>query len=83
MPKLGTEASFGVNTSYTTTSRSWAAATASAGPTRTCPLFVDLYLAGRLKLDELVTKTYPLEDFQTRASTTCTTGELARGVLTF
>ena len=48
----------------TTTRRSWAAATAPAVRTTTSRCFVDLYLAGRLKLDELVTKTYPIDDIQ-------------------
>ena len=48
----------------TTTRRSWAAATAPARPHKDIPLFVDLYLAGRLKLDELVTRTYDLADIQ-------------------
>ena len=33
-------------------------------PHKDIPLIVDLYLAGRLKLDELVTKTYDLDDIQ-------------------
>jgi S-(hydroxymethyl)glutathione dehydrogenase/alcohol dehydrogenase len=45
-------------------------------------LFIQLYLDGRLKLDELVTQTYPLEDFQTVVDD-MHEGKLARGVLTF
>jgi S-(hydroxymethyl)glutathione dehydrogenase/alcohol dehydrogenase len=41
---------------------------------------VDLYKAGRLKLDELVTATYPIEGFQS-ALDELHEGKLARGVL--
>jgi S-(hydroxymethyl)glutathione dehydrogenase/alcohol dehydrogenase len=34
----------------------------SARPQHDFPLLADLYLAGRLKLDELVTRTYKLEE---------------------
>jgi S-(hydroxymethyl)glutathione dehydrogenase/alcohol dehydrogenase len=54
----------------------------SARPHHDIPLLVELYLAGRLKLDELVTRTYPLEDIQ-RTLDDMGSGELARGVLTF
>ena len=40
------------------------------------------YRAGRLLLDELVTRTYPLEEFE-RAFEDLRGGQLARGVLTF
>ncbi|MGH9307467.1 MAG: Zn-dependent alcohol dehydrogenase [Acidimicrobiales bacterium] len=46
------------------------------------PLIVDRYRAGQLKLDELVSKTYPLEDFE-QVVTDMEAGHLARGVLTF
>ena len=42
---------------------------------------VRLYEAGRLKLDELVSATYPIEDFQ-KALDELHEGKLARGVLT-
>ena len=54
----------------------------STKPHRDVPLFIQLYLDGRLKLDELVTQTYPLEDFQTVVDD-MHEGKLARGVLTF
>ena len=54
----------------------------SAKPQRDIPLFVDLYLKGQLKLDELVTKTYPLAEFETVAHD-MEEGKLARGVLSF
>jgi S-(hydroxymethyl)glutathione dehydrogenase/alcohol dehydrogenase len=54
----------------------------SAKPHRDVPLFIQLYLDGKLKLDELVTQTYPLEDFQ-KVVDDMHDGKLARGVLTF
>jgi S-(hydroxymethyl)glutathione dehydrogenase/alcohol dehydrogenase len=44
-------------------------------------MLVDLYLAGRLKLDELVTRTYDLGDIQ-KTLDDMHSGDLARGVLT-
>ena len=41
--------------------------------------YVELYREGRLLLDELVTRTYPLEDFE-RATADLNAGVLARGV---
>lgn len=46
------------------------------------PPLVDLYLQGRLLLDEMVTATYPLEAVDT-ALHDLEAGKLARGVLTF
>ena len=54
----------------------------SAQPHRDMAEYVAHYRAGRLQLDELVTRTYPLEDFE-RALADLEAGELARGVLTF
>ena len=54
----------------------------SARPQHDIPLLVDLYLRGQLKLDELVTRTYPLEGFETVLAD-MHDGKLARGVLTF
>ncbi len=64
----------------TTTRRSWGVATGPGRPHKDIPLFVDLYLAGRLKLDELVTRTYPLDDIQ-QTIDDMHHGDLARGVL--
>ena len=52
----------------------------SAQPHRDIPLFVQQYLDGKLMLDELVTATYPLEDF-TKVVDDMHEGRLARGVL--
>jgi Zn-dependent alcohol dehydrogenase len=54
----------------------------SAKPHRDVPLFIQLYLDGKLMLDELVTQTYPLEEFDTVVHD-MHEGRLARGVLTF
>jgi NDMA-dependent alcohol dehydrogenase len=47
---------------------------------RDFPLFLDLYMAGRLKLDELVSQEYRLADINT-AFDAMLTGSVARGVL--
>lgn len=46
------------------------------------PRFVKLYKAGKLKLDQLVTQRYPLEDVN-EAFRALAAGELARGILVF
>lgn len=53
----------------------------SAKPHHDVPLLVQLYLDGKLKLDELVSATYPMDDFQ-RVVDDMHEGKLARGVLT-
>ena len=79
VPKFGTEASFLVNTLYN--DKTIMGCRYGAGrPHKDIPLFVDLYLAGRLKLDELVTRTYPLADIQ-QTLDDMHHGDLARGVL--
>lgn len=80
VPKMGTEASFVVSTMYNDKSI-MGCRYGSARPAYDVPLLVDLYQAGRLKLDELVTATYPLEDFEV-ALGELHEGKLARGVLT-
>ncbi|MGY1498740.1 Zn-dependent alcohol dehydrogenase [Streptomyces sp. QTS52] len=54
----------------------------SSRPQRDIPLYADLYREGRLLLDELVTETYPVEDFE-KAVGDAEAGRVARGVLTF
>jgi S-(hydroxymethyl)glutathione dehydrogenase/alcohol dehydrogenase len=79
VPKLGTEASFIVASMYN--DKTIMGCRYGAGrPHKDIPLFVDLYLAGRLKLDELVTRTYPLDDIQ-QTIDDMHDGDLARGVL--
>ena len=43
-------------------------------------MVIDLYRAGRLKLDELITRTYELDQFE-QALQDLEAGELARGVV--
>jgi Zn-dependent alcohol dehydrogenase len=80
VPKLGTEAGFMVHGLYNDKTIMGCRYGASR-PHHDIPLYVDLYLAGRLKLDQLVTRTYPLADLQ-QALDDLHHGELARGVLT-
>ena len=54
----------------------------SARPRHDIPLLVGLYLDGRLMLDELVSRTEPLEGFDAVVAD-MHDGKLARGVLTF
>ncbi|WP_371670718.1 Zn-dependent alcohol dehydrogenase [Streptomyces sp. NBC_00289] len=54
----------------------------SSRPQRDIALYADLYRQGRLLLDELVTRTYPVEDFE-KATADAEAGRVARGVLTF
>lgn len=54
----------------------------SSRPHHDIPMYVALYKQGRLKLDELITKQYPLEDFEA-AFADLDAGKLARGVLAF
>jgi S-(hydroxymethyl)glutathione dehydrogenase/alcohol dehydrogenase len=79
VPKMGSEASFVVNAMYNDKSI-MGCRYGSARPQYDIPLMVELYKAGRLKLDELVSETYPLESFQT-ALDELHDGKLARGVL--
>ena len=44
------------------------------------PIVIDLYRQGRFKLDELVTRTYPLEEVET-VFADMADGKVARGVL--
>ena len=46
------------------------------------PRYVDLYMAGRLKLDQLVTRTFSLEDIN-EAFAAMKAGEVARSVIVF
>ena len=79
VPKLGTEASFVVNTMYNDKSI-LGCRYGSARPHHDIPLFVELYKAGRLKLDELVSATYAIGDVE-QALTDMHDGKLNRGVL--
>ncbi|MFG2948720.1 Zn-dependent alcohol dehydrogenase [Streptomyces adustus] len=54
----------------------------SSRPQHDIALYAELYRQGRLLLDELVTATYPVEDFE-KARADAEAGRVARGVLTF
>jgi Zn-dependent alcohol dehydrogenase len=54
----------------------------SVRPHHDVPLVIDLYKQGALKLDELVSQSYPLEEFHSVVDD-LHEGKLARGVLTF
>ncbi|HEV8064270.1 MAG TPA: Zn-dependent alcohol dehydrogenase, partial [Acidimicrobiales bacterium] len=79
VPKLGTEASFVVNSLYNNKSI-LGCRYGAARPHHDIGLIVKLYLDGRFKLDEMVTKEYPLSDVQA-AVDDLHAGKLNRGVL--
>ena len=54
----------------------------SVNPQRDFPLLLDLYSAGKLKLDQLISRTYRLEQIN-EAFETMLRGEIARGVIVF
>ncbi|MBT2364683.1 Zn-dependent alcohol dehydrogenase [Streptomyces sp. ISL-10] len=54
----------------------------SSRPQHDIALYAELYRRGELLLDELVTETYPIEDFA-KAADDAHHGRVARGVLTF
>jgi S-(hydroxymethyl)glutathione dehydrogenase/alcohol dehydrogenase len=54
----------------------------SVRPNIDFPKLVDLYLTGRLKIDELVSRTYKLEEIN-EGFTALRTGQVARGVVVF
>jgi S-(hydroxymethyl)glutathione dehydrogenase/alcohol dehydrogenase len=49
---------------------------------RDFPLLLDLYAAGKLKLDQLISREYPLSQIN-EAYDAMLTGETARGVVVF
>jgi S-(hydroxymethyl)glutathione dehydrogenase/alcohol dehydrogenase len=79
VPRLGTEASFVVNSLYNNKSILGCRYGASR-PHHDIPLIVQLYLDGRFKLDEMVTRTYPLAAIA-EAVADLHDGKLNRGVL--
>ena len=54
----------------------------SVRPNIDFPELVDLYLDGRLKVDELVSRTYKLDEIN-EGFTALTRGQVARGVVVF
>ena len=81
VPKFGSEASFVVNTLYNDKSI-LGCRYGAARPHHDIPLFIDLYKAGKLKLDELVSATYQPEQVQ-EALDAMHGGGLNRAVLTW
>ncbi|MEV7071344.1 Zn-dependent alcohol dehydrogenase [Streptomyces sp. NPDC093990] len=81
VPPSGAEASFLVSSLYLDKSI-LGCRYGSSRPQRDIPLYAELYRQGRLLLDELVTETYPVEDFE-KAVDDAEAGRVARGVLTF
>lgn len=81
VPPSGAEAAFQVSTMYLDKSI-LGCRYGSARPQRDIALYADLYLQGRLHLDELVTTVHPVEDFAKAAEDTHH-GRVARSVLTF
>ncbi|MFD5476649.1 alcohol dehydrogenase catalytic domain-containing protein [Streptomyces hawaiiensis] len=81
VPAATAEASFRVSSMYLDKSV-LGCRYGSSRPQRDIALYADLYRRGRLLLDELVTRTYPVEDFAKAAADT-ESGRVARAVLTF
>lgn len=81
VPPAGAEASFQVSSLYLDKSV-LGCRYGSSRPQRDIALYAGLYRTGRLLLDELVTATYPVEDFE-KARADAEAGRVARGVLTF
>lgn len=79
VPKLGTEASFVVSDLYHDKAI-LGCRYGSSRPRDDIARIVDLYFQGRLRLDELVTRTYPLDAVEA-ALADLAEGKLARGVL--
>jgi S-(hydroxymethyl)glutathione dehydrogenase/alcohol dehydrogenase len=82
IPPRGTEVSIDVNGLSYVDRGLLGCRYGSARPHHDIPLMVELYLEGRLMLDELVTETRPLEAFR-EIIEDMHAGRLARGVLTF
>jgi Zn-dependent alcohol dehydrogenase len=78
VPKLGTEASFDVSSMYINKSI-MGCRYGTSQPRHDVPMLVDYYLSGQLLLDQLVTRTYPLDEIE-RAVHDLEAGELNRGV---
>jgi S-(hydroxymethyl)glutathione dehydrogenase/alcohol dehydrogenase len=81
VPPATAEASFRVSSMYLDKSI-LGCRYGSSRPQRDIALYAELYRQGRLLLDELVTRTYPVEDFE-KAAADAEAGRVARGVLTF
>jgi Zn-dependent alcohol dehydrogenase len=82
VPGFADEASFNVASMYLDKSV-LGCRYGSSSPQRDVRRYVDLYQRGRLKLDELVSASYPLEDMKTAVHAMEAGDIAARGVLTF
>ena len=82
VPAQGTEISVPVNPMVHLDRRIMGVRYGESRPRHDIPLIVGLYQQDRFKLDEMVTRTYPLEDWE-QAMHDMHAGELARGVLLF
>jgi S-(hydroxymethyl)glutathione dehydrogenase/alcohol dehydrogenase len=78
VPKLGTSAEFVVHALYQNKAI-LGCRYGTARPRRDFPMLADLYLGGRLKIDELITRHYALDDMGT-AIDDLKRGDLARGI---
>ena len=78
VPKLGTKFDFVVHALYQNKAI-LGCRYGTARPRRDFPMLADLYLGGRLKIDELITRRYALDDFPA-ALDDLKSGSLARGV---
>ena len=78
VPKLGSRFDFVVHALYQNKAI-LGCRYGTARPRRDFPMLADLYLGGRLKIDELITRRYALDDFAT-ALDDLRAGTLARGV---
>ncbi|KOV99247.1 molecular chaperone GroES [Streptomyces sp. NRRL B-1140] len=81
VPPATAEASFRVSSMYLDKSI-LGCRYGSSRPQRDIALYAEMYRQGRLLLDELVTRTYPVEDFD-KAAADAEAGRVARAVLTF
>ncbi|MDQ1018475.1 Zn-dependent alcohol dehydrogenase [Streptomyces afghaniensis] len=81
VPPATAEASFRVSSMYLDKSV-LGCRYGSSRPQRDIALYAELYRQGGLLLDELVTRTYPVEDFE-KAAADAEAGRVARAVLTF
>jgi S-(hydroxymethyl)glutathione dehydrogenase/alcohol dehydrogenase len=82
VPAQGTEIPLAVNPMVHLDRRIMGVRYGEARPRRDIPLIVELYRQGRFKLDEMVTRTYPLVEWE-QAMHDMHNGDLARGVLLF
>jgi S-(hydroxymethyl)glutathione dehydrogenase/alcohol dehydrogenase len=80
VPKLGSKLDFVVHALYQNKAI-LGCRYGTARPRRDFPMLADLYLGGRLRIDELITRRYALEDFAS-ALDDLVRGDLARGVFT-